>query len=60
MYGTQTKIGSFTQMPLFENDVKMYSTQTELAINGWTYGFENDVKYKVFKDAVFILIFFKY
>ena len=28
MYGTQTKLGDLEQQAQFENDVKMYGTQT--------------------------------
>ncbi len=32
MYGTQTDVCPFCQAGLFENDVEMYGTQTNLAI----------------------------
>ncbi len=31
MYGTQTEIDSFVMLTPFENDVKMYGTQTKKA-----------------------------
>ena len=30
MYGTQTNLPAVSMFPLFENDVKMYGTQTEI------------------------------
>ena len=34
MYGTQTRVASPPSIPLFENDVKMYGTQTVGSIIG--------------------------
>ena len=50
MYGTQTHAYQIADYCEFENDVKMYGTQTKISLSRMSRMFENDVKCMVLKQ----------